>query len=265
MRYFLFSVTLLFFSACDRRGDDDGRINVNVIEHQKKLIDTVDLYLRNEFHFEYDNQDETKFGVKFVEHDLPIGQPSLVLQGDTCYVVDAFHNNVKKIDLISGAIASGAKFPGPRVWLYDIMIFNSKLFVSSELDTIYVFSKNLELLEKRAIMRGRSSFVRKFGDDSLSIFYMDENKSVTLDNNLEVLNVKSISVREVADETYFRNKTIKSLWNGSYQTDYGVLKTEINLFFSDTDFDSLHLVNLKQDSTSLVLSVFDFERSRITD
>ena len=56
----------------------------------------------NVLRFKYNNEDSSKFGVQFIEHDLPIGEVAIALDGRFAFIVEQYHNNVKRIDLENG-------------------------------------------------------------------------------------------------------------------------------------------------------------------
>lgn len=223
-------------------------------------LDTLSLLKVEELRFSYDNTDTLSFGVKFVPHDFPIGQPSLVLNKGNVYIIDAFHSNVKKVDLNTGKFETSQVLPSRGGHLYDAIVFNNKLYISSELDTIYVLDMDLAPLARLNPGLGRASFVRTYGNDSLSIYFPDAKMYQTWNHRNELIRSRTINLNDRRFELYFKNKWLKSIGDGLTRSQYGVIRTNRDLFLDDVDFDSTRLVVMDQDSSYLTLSVFHFDR-----
>ncbi len=212
--------------------------------------------------FIYNNEDSTKFGVQFVEHDLPIGEAALVIDDRFAFIVDQYHNNIKRIDLETGQIISSKKLSQKRLFLNDIVIFRNLLYVSTELDTIFVLGKDFSKETKFFLKKGRSSFSRIFGIDSLILFYPDLQEYITLSGENKLINERKVSFIERGNEVFYKNKYVKNIGPNLYQTIYGIVKTKEDLLQNDVDFDSIKMVVARQDSSSLILLIFNYQRNK---
>lgn len=222
-------------------------------------VDTFSLVLEDELQFNYNNDEPSQFGVEYFDHGLPIGQPSLTIDEETLFVVDEYHNNVKKIELPSKKIISSERLSQESSFLHDIIVFDDLLYVSGEMDTIFVLDKALKLVKKIPVRKGRISFTRTYGRDSLVVYCHDAAEYITLSGDT-VVNAKSVSHEQRGNEIYFKNKMVKSLTDSLYETNIGIISTTEDLYFDDIDFDSLKLAAIKQDSANLRVLIFGYRR-----
>ena len=249
--------SLLNFS-CERK--TPPQIQSNAADRRP---DTLFLKEAKKWRFKYDNGDSTSFGVEFFDHGFPLGQPSLALDNEVVYVVDAFHNNIKKINLNTGSLVSSEALSKKRLLLNDIIIFDDALYVSSELDTIFVLNSDLDVIKRFSLNKGRSTFTRSYADDSLIVFYPDSQEYLTLSKDDRIVRERVASYEERGKETFFKNKLVKDIGENLYQTNVGIVFTKEDLFQNDVDFDSTYVVAIRQDTSDMVLSIFRFQPTQL--
>ncbi|MEP1095941.1 MAG: hypothetical protein ABJG78_12570 [Cyclobacteriaceae bacterium] len=253
-----FTIVFVIIISCATRESTRQIATPNVAIDQIES-DTIRIVKTKTVTLEYDNYDNKKFGVEFFEGDLPIGQPSIALDDDFVYIVDAFHNNVKKFVISDESLSSSKALSENRIWLNDILEFNSQIVVTSELDSIYLFDKDLNLLSRKYLKKGRSSFVRKYDNDSLLLFFRDSKEYVTLNRSLQIINSREVDYAERGDEVFYKNKKIEDITDGVYRTQYGIFKMTLNPYFDNIDFNERILVSLAQDLSNVILSIHIME------
>lgn len=78
------------------------------------------------------------------EPDWDIAIQSIYLDGNQAFLVDQYHGNVKRIDLLTGQMISSDKVSTrPYPWIRDVAVFHDKVYVSDDFDSIFVFNKDL--------------------------------------------------------------------------------------------------------------------------
>jgi hypothetical protein len=122
--------------------------------------------------FPVGNDNPDQFG--FIEPDDTgpgVGPKSMILHSRYAYVTDQVHGHVKRIDLTSGIlITSPALSDRPRIaWPGDIAIFDSLLYVTSLVKSIYVLGVDLEHLYTMPLLYDTQPYFIEIGDDSLLV------------------------------------------------------------------------------------------------
>jgi len=109
-------------------------------------------------------------------HDFDVGPTAIALDGQYVYIVDTYHANIKRIDLDSGVVITSDKISTlKQPWLRDVAVFNDKVYVTSDLDSIYVLSKNLRPLTSVYVGKEQKYF-SKVSQDTLEIYFNLTNK-----------------------------------------------------------------------------------------
>jgi len=122
----------------------------NKYELSKNLIDNSDKTLKiikyKVLSFPVSSNDSSNIGYP-EESNYEIGPSSIEIDGDYVYIVDVLFDKIWKIDLLNETLTSNAKLNWKnKPWLRDIIVFNNKVYVTSDLTEIYKFSQDLELL-----------------------------------------------------------------------------------------------------------------------
>jgi hypothetical protein len=136
--------------------------------------------------FRINNNDISSFGYKFFKDDESIGVKALCIYGDYAYFTDVYHNNIKRVNLITDSIKVSDELRNgdTAIWLRDICVFNDSVFVTSDGGYVYVFSKDLNHYKEVSALRGIQG-IDKLTKDSLIISNAgtDENNLITITKN----------------------------------------------------------------------------------
>jgi hypothetical protein len=227
------------------------RTSRNESSNNEKRISTF----CQEYSFAFDSLSVNSFAKKYYSGDLPISPSSITILGNNIYIVDVYHNNVKRFNLESKNLYSSLPISEKRIWLYDIIAFNDKIYVTSETDSIYIFSPELILLNKLFLNKGKGLFFKSY-DDSLIVSYSaDKHKFVTLNKKGEVVNI-SYGYRNKSNLAHGKYCERK---NKSYHvnTSLGLVQLEKEYEFEgiNLDYDNSKLVFFNTDSNNLYLYI----------
>jgi hypothetical protein len=239
----------------------------------------LNIKLYKEYTFSCSNSDYRCFGYEIWEGDENVGVKSICLDENNAYLTDVYHNNIKKINIEDGKITSSLPLLDTPpsisgVWLRDIAIFDYKLYVTSDIDSIYVFNKDLILIETIASFKGRKTFYR-VTDDSLYVYLNstqmpDKNISVDLQLIKKIDSKKRMNLI-IPIHKYKGNPLLKDNQGNSYQvvdncilTMYGKLQLNTPLYeiaeysARNMDFTKSHLAFFTTNQFSLSLYVYKY-------
>ena len=248
LQLILFGLIYISITTCISMGDRTSR---NESSNNEKRISTF----CQEYSFAFDSLSVNSFAKKYYSGDLPISPSSITILGNNIYIVDVYHNNVKRFNLESKNLYSSLPISEKRIWLYDIIAFNDKIYVTSETDSIYIFSPELILLNKLFLNKGKGLFFKSY-DDSLIVSYSaDKHKFVTLNKKGEVVNI-SYGYRNKSNLAHGKYCERK---NKSYHvnTSLGLVQLEKEYEFEgiNLDYDNSKLVFFNTDSNNLYLYI----------
>lgn len=190
---------------------------INKVKYSKKI-------------FSIKNEDFSSFGYKIWDEDEDIGVKSICLDGDFIYLTDVFHNNVKKINLNTWEVEVSKEIKISNIasdrscWLRDIVIFNEKIYITSDEGYLFILNKELEI-EDQILIGGRNrSYVYSKSIKRLEIYsnesHQNENSSVSfnivgVDNSEEIFNEeRTIGVSEYTkwlNNNYSKGKEYKEV------------------------------------------------------
>lgn len=111
---------------------------VNLIESSyknSKYIDSKTIYI--------DNLDSCSLGFQYFEEDESIATNSIAIMDDLCFLLDAYHKNIKMINLETGDIDCS----DPSLILerpYGIFAYNNLIYVLTKSKVNYIFNRKLE-------------------------------------------------------------------------------------------------------------------------
>lgn len=161
-----------------------------------------------------DNNDFKKIGFLSVKDDESIGVKSIIIEDSVIYLVDAFHSNLKKLNIITGKFSSSLPLSENRAWLRDVGVFNKTLFVLSDLEINYILDLNLNMIKIFKLPIGQK-YVYKAYNDSLLIYNM--GKLISINKNGDILNTRTESV-DILSRTHGKQFRID---NNIIETNYG--------------------------------------------
>jgi len=269
--FFLF----LFFQSCH------SQINQKVVDKSAVIISSTPLItkLYKEYTYTCNDSDYKCFGYEAWVEDESIGVKSISLDENNAYLTDVYHNNVKKINLENGTITSSLPLrntPPSKsgVWLRDIAIFGNKLYVTSDIDSIYVFNKDLTLIETIASFKGRKTFYR-VTDDSLYVYLNSTqmpNKNISTDIQIITNDNSTKRMNLITSiDKYKENSSLADNQGNNYQvvdncilTRYGKLQLNTPLYeiteysARNIDFTKSNLAFFTTNQSSLNLYVYEY-------
>lgn len=192
------------------------------------------------FVFDVDNNDNSKFGYKEFEMDQDISVKSICLDSCYAYLLDSYHNNIKKVNITNGEIVTSTVISSRKnCWLRDVYIFNDKLIVSDDFDSIFVLDKNMNKLSAVYIPRinqdnevealGYSpKYFFNFGGcgDSIIVFVQLSHESILI-YDAEFKLISSSKLRNIWPQEYAHGKPFR------------IMKGEENKYYLETIYTSV--------------------------
>lgn len=146
------------------------------------------------FEIKVDTSQKSLAGYKRWENDEDIGVKSICLHGNSILLVDTYHSNLKKIDLLTDTVYSSVSIAQrpcyqSGVWLRDVCVFHDKVYVTSDFGKIYIFSlAKLDLIDTITIEKGQKYFY-KVTESNVQVL----NGMKQLPNNSIQYNILSIN------------------------------------------------------------------------
>lgn len=218
-------------------------------------------YQMKTFTFPVDNNCPQCFGYKTYEHDMSVGPASIIIHENFAYVTDRVHGNVKRIDLETGELAAG-----PRVnnsynpWLNDIAIFNGKIYVTSDLDSVHVLDMNLKPLYAFYLGRGEKYFTR-IQDENFEILIELEDRKVVIDKSDAIVSAidKVINLDIIIQPHGKKYEIIKKGDKQFIKNQYDLVALQTPYSYNFNDYDAFRI-----DFTENRLVYFDVNDSTFT-
>jgi hypothetical protein len=148
------------------------------------------------YKFNVDNNNPTIFGYEKIEYDEDIGPKSIIIDNNIAYIVDTYHGNIKKVDLNTGILSSSVPLsPKNNLFLRDVIVWEEKILISSDLDSIYVLNSNLKFEIAIKTKRFDKYFLK--ANDSLFIYFSNEQMKCSLDLNGKLTNCVNIYIDNI--------------------------------------------------------------------
>ena len=193
--------------------------------------------------FYYDSVNYDKFGAKFYEHDLPVGQQDIMLHEENIYVLDRFHNNIKVLNMDGELLKSTSPLSkNSQLWLKQIDVLNDNFIVISELDSIYIFNKDLSLIGRKYLKKGNGRIFYSSRDKVVLYYPQNEHEFIEIDANGKI--TKSL-------------KGLEHKYDYPSLTDFskeGTVKCDGKIFYCPKDLD---LQDKIFDIDNTVITYFD--------
>ena len=177
---------LILFWRCSNNQNSGHRNEqaLNGIPSQDTLI----LKTKSTFTFNYDLNDYNGFGIQFFDHDLPVGPQDVLIADTLIYILDRYHNNIKKVDCQGNILSASIPLSDKNIWLKQFEILKENIFVISELDSLYIFSKNLELLDRKYLQKGNPRIFHKSSERIVLYYPMNGHEFIQLNENGDIIN-----------------------------------------------------------------------------
>jgi hypothetical protein len=189
------------------------------------------------------NRDYEKIGFELITGDESNGVKSIILEDTVIYLLDAFHNNIKKINLITGKVKSSLRLSNKKAWLRDLAVFDKKLFVTTDLEANYILDLNLNLI-KTFKLPMQTKYVYKVFKDSLLIY--DLGKVIAINNAGTVLDTRNEDI-DILKMAHGKKYTIHG---DTINTEYGT--AHINSSFPYTWKKYYDAINIDFNNKELV-------------
>jgi len=174
--------------------------------------------------FPVNNKDYKQIGFELIAGDESNGVKSIILEDSVIYLLDAFHNNIKKINLTTHKLTYSLPLSGTKAWLRDLAVVDKELFVITDLKTNYILDLNLNLI-KSFKLPTQTKYVYKAFKDSLLISSSD--KVITINNEGTVLYTR----------VDHKNLMPLQMAHGKeYTIDGHIIKTPYGIAHINTDF-----------------------------
>lgn len=127
--------------------------------------------------FKVNNDNPRQIGYKTYTDDESIGVKGICVDGEFAYISDVYHTCIKRINITTGELLSSkplSNLPSDKsgIWLRDVTVFNNKIYVTSDMSLIYVFSLDLELIQSIPVLNGRKN-IESIDEKSIEILLFD--------------------------------------------------------------------------------------------
>jgi hypothetical protein len=276
MKTNLFTLALYLFTLESCQGSENHSlkdvINGEVEKIHKKETITINDTLKKvglikKWIFKVNNADPLQIGYKTYTDDESIGVKGICVDGEYAYITDVYHTSIKRINITTGELLSSkplSNLPSDKsgIWLREISVFNNKIYVTSDMSSIYVFSLELELIQSIPVLKGRKK-IESINEKNIEILLYENqlaDKSIektlfSIDKNGDTSTIK----RQMPIQEYKKVLSQKRVQGKSFQ-EYSknnryYLKNEyciIELSNPIPDINTYDARNLNFDFTSLV-------------
>lgn len=265
-------ILLMFFIGCSSHQGDMAH---DTIQKQSTSF--------KKWVFKVDNNNSNSIGYKIYTDDESIGVKGICIDGDYVYITDVYHTNIKRINTSTGEIKSSKSLSvlpadDAGVWLRELAVFNDKIYAPADRDTIYVFSKDLSLLQSIPVKNREKKYIESIDTNGIEIFFNNYESTgkageITLlfvNKKGEVSTIKKQIQKEEEkqqSETTIQGKPFKTYTkNGKdyFECEYGTieLKTpipEIKEYGAlNLNFNSSTLVYFNSTPTEFILYVYEY-------
>jgi hypothetical protein len=199
------------------------------------------------FVFFFDNTDPSSFGFQFFNDDESIGPKSILISGHFAFIVDTYHSNIKKINLQTGEKAVSQTLGNKRAWLRDIIDFNDKLYILTDLANNYVLDNSLNYI-KDIILKEGPKFGLKSEEEYLLIYSMGE---------VLYLNKADIIVKRITED----HNVFQTIRGKEFQINNDYITTEYGKGFHSgfyrPTWDYYDSINIDFNSSGIAFFVID--------
>jgi hypothetical protein len=154
--------------------------------------------------FDFNNNSNDSFGYMIYEEDPEVfGPAGIVVIDKYIYLMDKFHSSLKRIDALTGKLTTSAQIQIDNHLPYWLAGFNGNIYMTTYSDTIYVFSQDLEIVDKILI----SPIGRFYGesDKTLKVWFPEEKRIAEINKSNEVINDEPFEGR-VSNNGYYNGK-----------------------------------------------------------
>jgi len=187
-------IYILLVSVLTNCHNNVSNSNFNYLKSIKKIFLPVN------------NHNEKFIGYMHYEDDMNQGPSSIFVYDKYIYLLDSYHENIKKINITTGKITSTSK---KDIWLTDIFLFKNKLIAPSELPKVLIY--NLNLIKEKELMtpKGYKIFIQNNTHNNVFLVnfskMLNEDKKIIEGYHLDsLLNNKIYSIKVALDSSYTR-------------------------------------------------------------
>ena len=211
------------------------------------------------YSYEISNSDNAKIGY-FEPEDYPgeaLSIKSITSDGENIFLLDGYHQNIKKIDIEKGKIKISEKINND--FLSDMVYFENDLFIASKYKGIYIYNSKLtqiNFIELKKYFGSEKYFY--FEDNSLFLYIPDNSLSIELNRNglgksIEESNINVVGTRFIRNKKIDYNDLILNIEDKYFKLKRPYENTfkyfnSINIYYDDNllsyysiDSDSLNL------------------------
>lgn len=249
----LFLLIILSINFGCKRNKIKHSTNTEIQEVQNTIPDTASVKYKNSYKFEYVNSDSHSFGIEFFKSDLPVGPQDILLCDSSLYMLDQYYNNLKEINFDGQIINSSIPLSIQNIWLKQLARLNDKIIVVSRLDSIYIYTTKLELLERKYLFKGNGR-IFSTSKDKVVLYYPMNHDFIEV-NEHGIITKKVTGIKHKKDYKqkiqYFEN-SIK-VNNRIYPIDANKLRNCIFDIYNDK------MAYFKEDTSHLSLEIIHYK------
>lgn len=155
---------------------------------QEPSFDTLNLKTQTNFSLNYNNEDFNEFGIQFYEHDLPVGPTDILLSDNSIFVLDQYHNNLKKLNFQGEIVKASSPLSKERIWVKQFSTIKDRILVISELDSLYIYSLELELLKRQYLKNSNGQIFNTYEDKIVLYSAGNNHEFIEINEQGEIIN-----------------------------------------------------------------------------
>jgi hypothetical protein len=188
-KIFLYVISCTLIFGCNQiKAPKTG--NIEQIQNEIEAIDTLKIGKAENFVFQFNNNNYKSLGIETFEHDLPVGPCDVLLTDSSFIILDQYHNNLKNYSINGQLIEASIPLSNNRIWLKQLAKIEDRILVISELDSLYIFSDNLELL-KRKFFETKNGRIYKVESDKIVLYFpLQNHKFLEINDQGEIIGKK---------------------------------------------------------------------------
>lgn len=136
-----------------------------------------------------DNFDTCKPGFEYFKESESIAINSIILVNSFCFLLDPYHSNIKKVNLLTGEIkCSDSSIITSRP--VSFLITDGLIYVLTYSTTNYIFNEDLELVKKFDLPTNKKYFVG-FEGEYINLYNFLYDEIITVSKNGDIMEKKS--------------------------------------------------------------------------
>ena len=177
------------------------------------------------FAFPISNASPMGFGYDCPKQGGPgIGPCALAIHDSVAFIVDNYHDNVKKVALKTGLILATTLPSGEhKRWFCDAVVSDGYVLVSTNLESLYVFDLSLQQVDRLQVLRGDEYFYWEKDTLFLSNALDEDSYQVSVVNRKVILKERKPILHDIG---FFVPGPHRKAYNVAWEHDSWVFRND---------------------------------------